>query len=73
MQEEGYILRNDEYIRILPEWAQELAAKYGSNTANLYILHGNIRDFLPHERKEDEFVFKRLQGYISKFYSATGI
>jgi len=66
MQKEGYILRNSDYIRILPAWAQELAAKYGSKTANLYILHGNIRDLLPHRRKEDEFVFTRVQEYISE-------
>jgi AAA+ superfamily predicted ATPase len=65
MQKEGYILRNKEYIRILPAWAQELATKYGSKTANLYILHGNIRDLLPHRRKEDEFVFTRVQEYIA--------
>jgi len=63
---EGYIFRNHEYIRILPVWAQELASKYGSKTANLYILHGNIRDLLPHKRKEDEFTFTRVQEYISE-------
>jgi AAA+ superfamily predicted ATPase len=61
-----YIFRNNEYIRILPSWAQELASKYGSKTANLYILHGNIRDLLPHQKKEDEFVFTRVQEYISE-------
>lgn len=61
-----YIYRNNEYIKILPAWAQELATKYGSKTANLYILHGNIRDFLPHERKESEFTFTRVQDYISE-------
>jgi len=65
MQNEGYIVRNKEKIRVLPAWAQELATKYGSKTANLYILHGNIRDFLPHRKKEDEFVFTRVQEYIS--------
>ena len=63
---EGYIYSNDDFISILPEWAQELATKYGSKTANLYILHGNIRDFLPHEREEDEFTFTRMQEYISE-------
>nr|AGS54326.1 cell division protein FtsH [uncultured bacterium contig00115] len=60
-----YIVRNKEFIKILPAWAYELATKYGSQTANLYILHGNIRDFLPHKRKEDEFIFTRVQDYIS--------
>jgi len=61
-----YNYRNREYIKILPVWAQELATKYGSKTANLYILHGNIRDLLPHKRKEDEFTFTRVQEYISE-------
>ena len=61
-----YIYRSNEYIKILPVWAQELAENYGSKTANLYILHGNIRDFLPHKRKEGEFTFKRVQDYISE-------
>jgi SpoVK/Ycf46/Vps4 family AAA+-type ATPase len=63
---EQYIYRSNEYIKILPVWAQELANKYGSKTANLYILHGNIRDFLPHEKKEGEFTFTRVQDYISE-------
>ncbi|MDR2258132.1 MAG: AAA family ATPase [Treponema sp.] len=66
MPEDQYIYRNQEYIKILPAWAQELANKYGSRTANLYILHGNIRDYLPHRRKEDEFTFTRVQEYISE-------
>ena len=65
MAKEGYIFRAQELIRILPAWAQEFANKYGSKTAALYILHGNIRDYLPHEREEDEFVFTRVQDYIS--------
>jgi SpoVK/Ycf46/Vps4 family AAA+-type ATPase len=66
MAEDQYIVQHEEYIRILPVWAQELANKYGSRTANLYILHGNIRDYLPHKRKEDEFTFTRVQEYISE-------
>ena len=58
--------RNNEFFDILPDWAKEFANKYRSNTANLYILHGNIRDYLPHERKEDEFVFRRVQDYVSE-------
>jgi ATP-dependent 26S proteasome regulatory subunit len=63
---EQYIHKNEGYIKILPAWAQELANKYGSQTANLYILHGNIRDYLPHRKKEDEFTFTRIQEYISE-------
>jgi ATP-dependent 26S proteasome regulatory subunit len=63
---EQFIQKNQGFIDILPLWARDLAGKYGSKTANLYILHGNIRDFLPHERNEGEFVFARIQEYISE-------
>ena len=61
-----YIYNYGDNIKVLPAWADELANKYQSKTTNLYILHGNIRDFLPHERKEGEFSFKRVQDYISE-------
>jgi SpoVK/Ycf46/Vps4 family AAA+-type ATPase len=61
-----YIYINQDKIKILPAWAQELALKYGSKTANLYILYGNIRDYLPHRKKEGEFTFTRVQEYISE-------
>ena len=59
------IRKNLEYIKVLPTWAQELSYKYLSKTTNLYILHGNVRDFLPHRLIEDEFVFTRIQEYVS--------
>jgi ATP-dependent Zn protease len=61
-----YIHKDEGFIRILPAWAQELANKYRSKTANLYILHGNIRDYLPHRKNEDQFIFTRIQEYISE-------
>jgi ATP-dependent 26S proteasome regulatory subunit len=63
---EQRILTHLPFIRILPDWAQELSYKYCSNTANLFIVHGNIRDFLPHKTNEDEFIFVKIQNYISE-------
>ncbi|MCF7927749.1 MAG: AAA family ATPase [Spirochaetales bacterium] len=63
---EQLILKNLPFIKILPSWAQELSYKYCSKTANLYLVHGNIRDFLPHKMKAGEFVFVRIQEYISE-------
>ena len=63
---EQRILTNLPFIRILPDWAQELSYKYCSNTANLFIVYGNIRDFLPHKTNEDEFIFVKIQNYISE-------
>jgi SpoVK/Ycf46/Vps4 family AAA+-type ATPase len=63
---EQLILKNLPFIKILPSWAQALSIKYCSKTANLYIAHGNIRDYLPHKMNEDEFTFVRIQEYISE-------
>ena len=63
---EQLILKNLPFIKILPYWAQELSYKYLSKTANLYILHGNILDFLPHKMEEGVFDFTKIQSYISE-------
>ena len=55
-----------EFIRVLPAWAQEFSYKYCSQTANLYFLYGNIRDFLPHKMNEGDFLFVKIQKYISE-------
>lgn len=60
------IVKNLPFIKILPSWAQELSYKYCSKTANLYIVHGNIRDFLPHKMNEGEFIFVKIQEYVSE-------
>jgi AAA+ superfamily predicted ATPase len=60
------IVKNLPFIKILPAWAQELSYKYCSKTANLYVVHGNIRDFLPHKMNEGEFLFVKIQEYISE-------
>jgi len=62
---EQLIVKNLPFIKILPAWAQDLSYKYLSKTANLYIVHGNIRDFLPHKMNEGEFLFVKIQEYIS--------
>jgi ATP-dependent 26S proteasome regulatory subunit len=63
---EQLILKHLPFIKVLPSWAQELSYKYCSKTANLYIVYGNIRDFLPHKMKEGEFMFVKIQSYISE-------
>jgi AAA+ superfamily predicted ATPase len=63
---EQLIVKNLPFIKILPSWAQDLSYKYLSKTANLYIVHGNIRDFLPHKMNEGEFLFVKIQEYISE-------
>jgi len=62
----GYYRKNKDYIDTLPDWAREFANKYGSKTANLYILHGNIRDYLPHQGNVGEFTFTRIQDFIAE-------
>ena len=55
---------NLEDIKVLPKWAQDLSNKYCSKTVNMYLIHGNIRDFLPHAMNEGEFRFTKVQEYI---------
>ena len=63
---EQLIVKNLPFIKVLPAWAQELSYKYCSKTANLYLLSGNIRDFLPHKMKEGEFNFAKIQDYVAE-------
>jgi AAA+ superfamily predicted ATPase len=63
---EQLIVKNLEFIKVLPWWAQELSYKYLSKTTNLYIVYGNIRDFLPNKMVEGEFIFVRIQEFISE-------
>lgn len=66
MGESQLIVKNMDFIRVLPAWAQEFSYKYCSQTANVYFVHGNIRDFLPHKMNEGEFLFVKIQEYISE-------
>lgn len=53
-----------------PEWAQEFAQKYLSRTINQFILHGNVHDLVPLERK-DKTDFVRLKSFLSEeFFGA---
>jgi len=57
---------NNEDIKTLPVWAKELASKYLSKTANLYILHGNIHDLFLLKENKDEIICMWIQEYISE-------
>lgn len=59
------IQKNYNFIQKLPEWAKIFAIKYCSNTANTYIFHGNIRDFLAQRTGINEFKFVEIQDYIA--------
>ena len=65
--EKKHIVENRAEIDRLPSWARQLSVKYCSTTANLYFVHGNIRDFLPHKDIDGKFVFAKIQDYISEF------
>lgn len=62
----GSIIKNNQdYIDLLPEWGKEFSLKYCSKTANLYCIHGNVRDFLPHRAYINHFSFVKISDYIS--------
>lgn len=53
-----------------PEWAQEFAQKYLSRTINQFILHGNVHDLVPLQKK-DKTNFVRLKSFLSEeFFGA---
>ncbi len=62
------IKENSDYIENLPDWAQEFSVKYCSQTANLYFIHGNIRDHLPHQvvGRKNNFIFVQIKDYVSE-------
>ena len=53
-----------------PKWAKEFAQKYLSRTINQFILHGNVHDLVPLERKGGTD-FVRLKSFLSEeFFGA---
>lgn len=53
-----------------PGWAREFAQKYLSRTINQFILHGNVHDLVPLQRKE-QTDFVRLKSFLSEeFFGA---
>jgi len=65
--EHPLIQKNLNFIQHLPAWAQELGYKYLSKTTNLYIIHGNIFDFLPHQNHVGDFTFGKIQNFIAEY------
>jgi len=61
-----YNPEKSESFKNWPEWAQKFRLKYRSKTANLYIVHGNIRDLLPKETWEGKFIFAEIHTYIAE-------
>lgn len=53
-----------------PRWAREFAQKYLSRTINQFILHGNVYDLVPLEKKKaTDFV--RLKSFLSEEFFGT--
>lgn len=65
--QDALIQGNLSFIQNLPEWARELSLKYLSKTTNLYVIHGNIFDLLPHQNRHGEFTFGKIQNYIAEY------
>lgn len=42
--------KNNAYFESLPEWARELSEKYYSRTITMFVLCGNVRDWVPLKR-----------------------
>jgi len=47
-----------------PSWANEFARKYFSKTINQFVLHGNVRDYVPY-RSGDKPSYLRMRNFLS--------
>lgn len=53
-----------------PDWARQFARKYLSRTLSQFILHGNVHDLVPVEKKKKP-IFMRLKSFLSEeFFGA---
>ena len=48
-----------------PTWAQELARRYFTKTINQFILHGNVRDFVPAEDDDGDRAYLPLREFLN--------
>jgi AAA+ superfamily predicted ATPase len=53
------------YLDSLPPWAAALAVKYATHTVSQFIVHGNVRDFVP-LRAEGATSFVELKTFLEK-------
>jgi AAA+ superfamily predicted ATPase len=47
-----------------PTWANEFARKYFSKTINQFVLHGNVRDYVPY-KSGDKPAYLRMRNFLS--------
>ena len=54
-----------KYLDALPQWARELSEKYYSRSFAVFVLSGNVRDFVPLRMQEDPS-FVSLDEFLSR-------
>ena len=51
-------------LEAFPAWARELSEKYYSRSCSMFVLHGNVRDFIP-LRRNDAIEFVPLEQFLT--------
>lgn len=54
----------DRYTAHYPDWAKELARKYFTKTLTTFILHGNVRDFVPTQNADGTEAYASLREFL---------
>ena len=52
---------------LLPAWADELKLRYLSGEASMFLLHGNVRDVFPFERRNGATAYINMRQFLEAF------
>ncbi|MBW2254984.1 MAG: AAA family ATPase [Deltaproteobacteria bacterium] len=55
----------------LPDWAEELKARYVSGQASMFLVHGNVRDVQPYTDDTGTIQWYDMRGFLEKFLGRT--
>jgi AAA+ superfamily predicted ATPase len=55
----------------LPDWAEELKARYVSGQASMFLVHGNVRDVQPFTDDSGNVQWYDMRGFLEKFLGRT--
>jgi AAA+ superfamily predicted ATPase len=57
--------KTGKYLDALPAWARELSEKYYSRSFAVFVLYGNVRDWVPLRKQDGASSFVSLEDFLS--------